>query len=180
MDEAYVEFLAEAQDLLPLILPGKKTNLILLRTFSSIYGLAGLRLGHDAIAHPGIHRRAGKNPPALQRQLHGAGRRTGQPWMTSPMSAKTRLNNARGKALLEREVLGFGPGVCSVSGQFHPRPSGSGPVGFRAIAAPGGSSFGQWVVINCPNGFCVSVGTPAENRRCLAALRRKSRAPMNA
>src|SRR6202042_3047752 len=51
MDEAYIEFLDKALDLIPLVLSGKKPNVILLRTFSKIYGLAGLRLGYG-IAHP--------------------------------------------------------------------------------------------------------------------------------
>jgi histidinol-phosphate aminotransferase len=51
MDEAYFEFLDKPVDLLPLIRAGQKPNLILLRTFSKIYGLAGLRLGYG-IAHP--------------------------------------------------------------------------------------------------------------------------------
>ena len=46
MDEAYLEFLEEPVDLVPLIRLGARKNLILMRTFSKIYGLAGLRLGY--------------------------------------------------------------------------------------------------------------------------------------
>ena len=46
IDEAYIEFLDEPFDLLPEIRNGSKPNLILMRTFSKIYGLAGLRLGY--------------------------------------------------------------------------------------------------------------------------------------
>ena len=46
MDEAYVEFLEKPCDLLPLIREGSAPNLLLMRTFSKIYGLAGLRLGY--------------------------------------------------------------------------------------------------------------------------------------
>src|SRR6266498_4145702 len=45
MDEAYLEFLPEPCDLLPIIRLGQQPNLLLMRTFSKIYGLAGLRLG---------------------------------------------------------------------------------------------------------------------------------------
>src|SRR6266498_716319 len=45
MDEAYIEFLPEPCDLLPIIRLGQQPNLLLMRTFSKIYGLAGLRLG---------------------------------------------------------------------------------------------------------------------------------------
>src|SRR6185295_10365229 len=46
MDEAYIEFLEQPVDLLPLLRRGQKPNLLLMRTFSKIYGLAGLRLGY--------------------------------------------------------------------------------------------------------------------------------------
>ena len=49
--EAYIEFLDDPLDLLPLIRGGNRPNLLLMRTFSKIYGLAGLRLGYG-IAHP--------------------------------------------------------------------------------------------------------------------------------
>src|SRR5262249_14385036 len=46
LDEAYIEFLNDPVDLLSLIRSGAKKNLLLMRTFSKIYGLAGLRLGY--------------------------------------------------------------------------------------------------------------------------------------
>ncbi len=48
MDEAYIEFLDDPVDLVPLIRLGARTNLVLMRTFSKIYGLAGFahRLRH--------------------------------------------------------------------------------------------------------------------------------------
>src|SRR5689334_1682542 len=46
LDEAYIEFLDEPLDLLPEIRAGRKPNLLLMRTFSKIYGLAGLRIGY--------------------------------------------------------------------------------------------------------------------------------------
>jgi histidinol-phosphate aminotransferase len=45
MDEAYIEFLSDPVDLLPFV-RRDKPNLLLMRTFSKIYGLAGLRLGY--------------------------------------------------------------------------------------------------------------------------------------
>src|SRR6266446_4807319 len=51
MDEAYIDFLEEPVDLLPLIRANSKPNLLLMRTFSKIFGLAGLRLGYG-IGHP--------------------------------------------------------------------------------------------------------------------------------
>ena len=53
MDEAYYEFLEEPVDLLPLIKSGEMPNLLIMRTFSKIYGLAGLRIGYG-IGHPDL------------------------------------------------------------------------------------------------------------------------------
>ena len=53
LDEAYVEFLEEPFDSLALIRAGKHPNVILMRTFSKIFGLAGLRLGYG-IAAPAL------------------------------------------------------------------------------------------------------------------------------
>lgn len=54
IDEAYIELMPEAQTpkLTSLIQQGQE-NLVLLRTFSKAYGLAGLRIGY-AMAHPQI------------------------------------------------------------------------------------------------------------------------------
>jgi histidinol-phosphate aminotransferase len=53
-DEAYIEYATRPDfpDLLP-DLRGGRTNIILLRTFAKIYGLAGLRLGY-AYGHPDV------------------------------------------------------------------------------------------------------------------------------
>ena len=51
IDEAYFEFLSDPVDLLPIIKSGDMPNLLLMRTFSKIYGLAGLRIGYG-IGHP--------------------------------------------------------------------------------------------------------------------------------
>ncbi len=54
LDEAYIEFATRPDfpDLLP-ELRGGRSNLILLRTFAKLYGLAGLRLGY-AYGHPDV------------------------------------------------------------------------------------------------------------------------------
>src|ERR1017187_2072825 len=44
MDEAYIEFLDDAVDLVSLVRLGARQNLLLMRTFSKIFGLAGLGL----------------------------------------------------------------------------------------------------------------------------------------
>ena len=46
IDEAYIEYLDQPQNHLPKIRDHKTPNLLLMRTFSKIHGLAGLRLGY--------------------------------------------------------------------------------------------------------------------------------------
>ena len=46
LDEAYIDFAREPDTLSPLARFGETDNLVLLRTFSKLYGLAGLRLGY--------------------------------------------------------------------------------------------------------------------------------------
>ncbi len=53
LDEAYVEFVRDATSVDGATLIGHYPNLVVLRTFSKAYGLAGLRVGY-AIAHPAI------------------------------------------------------------------------------------------------------------------------------
>ncbi len=54
LDEAYNEFLNPAEQSRAIDLLNKFSNLVITRTFSKAYGLAGLRLGY-AISHPSIH-----------------------------------------------------------------------------------------------------------------------------
>ena len=46
IDEAYIEFLDDPADFISEIRRGERPNLLLMRTFSKIFGLAGLRLGY--------------------------------------------------------------------------------------------------------------------------------------
>lgn len=53
LDEAYVEFVRDDRSVDGTTLIGRYPNLVVLRTFSKAYGLAGLRVGF-AVAHPAI------------------------------------------------------------------------------------------------------------------------------
>jgi histidinol-phosphate aminotransferase len=52
VDEAYAHYAGEAADAIDLVAAGAE-NVCVLRTFSKVYGLAGLRIGY-AVAHPGV------------------------------------------------------------------------------------------------------------------------------
>jgi len=172
MDEAYLEFLEEPLDLIPLIRLGARKNLILMRTFSKIYGLAGLRLGYGIASQ----------------ELISALEKIRQPFnanllaQTAALAAlddeehvrKTRGNNFAGldyfaKSLRELKLeyvpsfanfilvrVGDGQKVCAGMQQL------------GVITRPmGGYQLPEWLRI--------SVGTPAENERCLEALKKSLR-----
>ena len=73
-DEAYFEFLDDPPDTLRFVREGR--NVIVLRTFSKIHGLAGLRIGY-ALAAAGRDRCASQDEAAIQREQHRASRRAG-------------------------------------------------------------------------------------------------------
>jgi histidinol-phosphate aminotransferase len=169
MDEAYIEFLAEPLDLLPLIRSGQKPNLILLRTFSKIYGLAGLRLGYG-IAHPEFVAALEKiRQPFNLNSLAQAG---GLAALDDAAHVrKTRLNNGRGRAFLERGFSEMGLEFVPSAANFVLLKVGQGQSVFDQLQ-------GQGIIVRPMGGYQlpewirISVGTPAENRRCLAALKK--------
>jgi len=168
MDEAYIEFLDDPVDLVSLIRLGARPNLVLMRTFSKIYGLAGLRIGYG-VGEPGFI-------AALERVR--------QPFNVNLLAQaaafaalddqehvrKTRANNFAGLEFFEiafRELkLEFVPPHAN----FVLARVGNGQAVFEAmqrrgvIVRPmGGYQLPEWIRI--------SIGTPVENERCLEALK---------
>ena len=168
LDEAYLEFLDEPLDLLPEIRNGSKPNLILMRTFSKIYGLAGLRLGYG-IGHP---------------EFIGALEKIRQPFNINSVAQagalaalddtkhveKTRKNNSRGLKLYARTFRKLKLEFIPSSANFILVRVGDGQRVFvelqklGVIVRPmGGYQLPEWVRI--------SVGTAKENKRCIEALK---------
>jgi histidinol-phosphate aminotransferase len=167
MDEAYLEFLAEPVDLIPLIRLGARKNLILMRTFSKIYGLAGLRIGYGIADVPLV--------AALEkiRQPFNANLLA----QTAALAAldddehvnKTRANNFAGldffTQAFRKRNLEYVPSFAN----FILVRVGNGQQVFEAMQKLGvitrpmaGYQLPEWLRI--------SIGTPAENMRCLEAL----------
>ena len=167
MDEAYIEFLEEAMDLLPLIRNGQKPNLLLMRTFSKIYGLAGLRIGYG-VAQP---------------ELIGALERVRQPFNINSLAqigataalddiehvTRTRHNNFNGMRFLEQGLHKLKLKYVPSAANFLLVKVGNGQRVFEELQRQG-------VIVRpmagyqLPEFIRISVGTPAENSRCLAAL----------
>jgi histidinol-phosphate aminotransferase len=168
LDEAYFEFLNDSVDLLPLIRNGQKPNLLLMRTFSKIFGLAGLRVGYG-IAVP---------------ELISALEKIRQPFNINSIAQaaalaaldddehlrKTRENNFNGLRFLETEFRRMKLEFVPSAANFILVRVGDGQKVFNdlqklgVITRPmGGYQLPEWIR--------VSVGTPAENQRCVDSLK---------
>jgi histidinol-phosphate aminotransferase len=168
MDEAYIEFLDKPLDLIPLIRSGQKPNLILMRTFSKIYGLAGLRLGYG-IGHPAFIAALEKIRQPFN--INSLAQTAGLAALNDAAHVrKTRQNNARGRKFLESALSAMGVEFVPSSANFILARVGGGGEVFEALQRRGiitrpmdGYQLPEWIRI--------SIGTPAENRRCVRALR---------
>ena len=167
LDEAYLEFLDEPLDLVPEIQSGRKPNLLLMRTFSKIYGLAGLRLGYG-IGHPDLIAEFEKvRQPFNINSVAQAGALAALD--DAAHAEKTRRGNSRGLRLYARAFRKLGLQFIPSSANFILVRVGDGSRVFNAmqklgvIVRPmGGYQLPEWIRI--------SVGTPKENQRCLEAL----------
>ena len=167
IDEAYVEFLEEPLDLLPLVRDAQRPNLVLLRTFSKIYGLAGVRLGYG-IGHPDFVAELEKlrqpfnvNAAAQAAAFAALG--------DSAHVERTRRINSRGLKFFARAFRKLGLEFIPSYANFILVRVGDGQRVFvelqklGIIVRPmGGYQLPDWVRI--------SVGTPTENRRCVEAM----------
>ena len=168
LDEAYIEFLEDALDLVPQIREGQKPNVILMRTFSKIYGLAGLRLGYG-VGHPKFIAELEKvRQPFNINAIAQAGALAALD--DAPHAEKTRKNNRRGLKLYAREFRKLGLEFIPSSANFILVKVGDGARVFNelqkagVIVRPmGGYQLPEWIRI--------SVGTAKENQRCLDALK---------
>ncbi len=169
MDEAYVEFLEEPCDLLPMIRSGQVPNLLLMRTFSKIYGLAGLRLGYG-IGHPELITALEKiRQPFNINSLIQAGAIAALD--DEEHISGTRRNNAAGLKVFENAFNELKLRFVPSSANFILVQVGDGQKVFAELQKLGvivrpmaGYQMPEWIRI--------SIGSPNENERCLAALQK--------
>ena len=167
LDEAYIEFLEDAADLISLIRSGAKPNLLLMRTFSKIFGLAGLRLGYG-LAHPDLIAAFEKvRQPFNITSIAQAGALAALDDVAH--TQRTRENNAAGQKYYAEAFTTLGLEFVPSAANFVLVKVGDGQKIFEAmqregvIVRPmGGYQLGEWIRI--------SMGTPPENERCRKAL----------
>jgi histidinol-phosphate aminotransferase len=168
MDEAYIDFLDDPLDLVSLVRLGTRPNLILMRTFSKIYGLAGLRIGYG-IGNPEFIAALEKIRQPFNLNLLA---------QTAALAAlddvehvrKTRQNNFAGLEFFERAFRELKLEFVPSHANFVLVRVGEGQKVFEAmqkqgvIVRPmGGYQLPEWIRI--------SIGTPAENEWCFSALK---------
>lgn len=167
LDEAYIEFLDQPLDWVADLRNGQVPNVLLMRTFSKIYGLAGLRLGYG-IGHPEFIAELEKiRQPFNINAIAQAGALAALDDATH--AERTRRNNSRGLKFFSRSFAKLGLEFVPSCANFILVRVGEGQRVFAelqkqgVIVRPmGGYQLPEWIRI--------SVGTPKENQRCLAAL----------
>jgi histidinol-phosphate aminotransferase len=168
IDEAYIEFLSDATDFISEIRRGQKPNLLLMRTFSKIFGLAGLRLGYG-IGNPDLITALEKiRQPFNINSIAQAGALAALD--DTEHMRRTRDNNAAGLQLYTEAFQKLGLKFVPSAANFILVHVGEGQKVFEGlqklgvITRPmGGYQLPEWIRI--------SVGTPEENTRCIAALK---------
>jgi len=169
MDEAYIDFLEQPVDLLPLIRRGQNSNLLLMRTFSKIFGLAGLRLGYGIGAPELISALEKVRQPFNINAIAQAGALAALD--DTEHLARTRENNALGLELFNQAFRKMGLEFVPSAANFILLKVGDGQKLFIALQKQGvitrpmgGYGLPEWIRI--------SIGTARENARCLEVLRK--------
>lgn len=167
IDEAYIEFLERPMDLLPRLRSGVQPNLLIARTFSKVYGLAGVRVGYGLAG----------------RDVVAAMERARQPFNLNALAQAAALaalddenhvrrtveNNTRERARLEAALEIMGCRCAPSHANFVLTRVGDGARVCQKLLRRG-------VIVRpmdsyaLPEWIRVSVGLPAENSRFLAAL----------
>jgi len=116
VDEAYYEYVSDMDYPNTIELQKKYPNLIVLRTFSKIYGLAGLRVGYAIATKEVIERFEYYQPPFTVNKMASVA-------ASAAIKDKQFLNdsfemNIGVRTLLEKELIGLGYNVVPSQGNF--------------------------------------------------------------
>jgi len=167
LDEAYYDFVTEADRGRPLSQARHRPNLLLLRTFSKAHGLCGLRVGYGMGSTPWI--------AALDRVR--------QPFNVSSLGQAAALESLRHPAALDRRIqetiaerTRVAAALEAMGVRFTPSqanfilvaPDADGGIHERLLAA--GIIVRDGAALGCPGALRVSMGTPDDNDAFLAVL----------
>jgi len=165
-DEAYYEFVDRMPDTLRYIRQGR--NVVVLRTFSKIHGLASVRVGYG-IARPELIEVLQKTREPFN--VNGLGQIGALAALTDEgHQRKTKELTDEGRAFFEEEFAAMKLPFVPSAANFILVNVGDGLAIFRAllqrkviVRAMKGYNLPEWVRI--------TIGTMEQNRKCIAALR---------
>ena len=163
IDEAYAEYVADSTYESMLALAPTKPNVLVARTFSKIYGLAGLRVGFG-VGHPDLitNLRTTQPPFAVTAPAQAAA------LAALPLQnrlAERAAENAAGRTYLTAALSSLGYDVADSQANFvYFEPQGGASALFDALLHRG------VIVRVLGDGVRVTVGTERENERFIAAL----------
>ena len=165
-DEAYYEFLDEAPDVIKYVRAGR--NVVVLRTFSKIQGLANLRIGYGLAAPEVIEVLQKARQPFNANGIAQAGALAGLR-DKSHMEATRRVTH-EGRDFLQSEFLEMGLEFVPSHANFVLVRVGDGKKVFDALLRRGiiVRAMGSY---GLPEWIRVSVGTMPQNKVFIAALR---------
>jgi histidinol-phosphate aminotransferase len=166
-DEAYYEFVENPPDTLKYVRAGRE-NVVVLRTFSKIQGLAGLRIGYGLGAKNIVSVLQKTRQPFNANSIAQAGAIAGL--LDLEHQRKTRELTLVGRAYLEEQFAALGLEYVPSHANFVLVKVGDGNAVFKALMAKG-IIVRAMASYQLPDWIRVTVGTEAQNRRFIAELR---------
>ncbi len=167
LDQAYVDFAEEEDDLLPLL--ADLPNLVLFRTLSKAFAIAGLRVGY-AVARPDMAEEIGK--AILPFSVDLGAEEIAVAVLTRGEEVRTRCRGIvreRERVAVALGALGARVAPSRANFLFFVPPSGDGTRVFRHLRARGVLLRDQTAVV--PGALRVTIGTPGENDLFLTTLK---------
>lgn len=165
-DEAYFEFLNDAPDTLRYVREGRPV--VVLRTFSKIHGLAGLRIGYGIAPNDMIDVLQKTREPFNVNSIGQIGALAALEDVDHQRLTKTTVD--QGRAWLEKQFAAMKLRFVPAAANFIMMHVGDGPRVFgemlqrKVIVRPlKGYGLAEWLRI--------SVGTMEQNEKCIAALK---------
>jgi histidinol-phosphate aminotransferase len=165
-DEAYHEFVENPPDTLKFVREGRD-NVLVLRTFSKIQGLAGLRIGYGLAGEELASILQKTRQPFNVNAIAQAGALAGL--ADEEHQAKTRRLTRDGREFFQREFAAMGLEFVPSHANFVLVKVGNGNALFRAMLARG-VIIRDMTSYHLPEWVRISIGTARENERCLAVM----------
>lgn len=165
-DEAYHEFLDNPPDTLKYVRQGR--NVVVLRTFSKIQGLAGTRVGYGIGGKDLIDVLQRTRQPFNINSVAQAGALAGL--LDEEHQARTKRVTDEGRAWLQEQFGALGLEYIPSHANFVLVHVGDGNAVFKAMMAQG-VIVRAMAAYKLPEWVRVSIGTMPQNRRCIEVLR---------